>query len=319
MKKRKRSIQEVIGVVLLLAAMIGLFQWYTTKNSVQIEERNKNYASDSARQTMTRINEKMNNALELINTYAHFVSEGLKEPAISEQTLKEIEHNALFDAVLFTDDAGTNHTSDGRTSDASDRDFYKNGMRGENGIAVILDSYFFNETMVSFYAPLRYKGEVIGVLRGSYLAEEYLKDMLATTYFGETADVYLCMPNGKAIASSNGNVYEEDLISTLVKDGVIDSGTASEVNGIFEHGGEGTFVCASGSKTDNICVMHLPDNDFVLVQTFPKNVTQRMIRDENIVGIQLEVMLIGLFVIYIIILLIRAGKEKKRLENENRE
>ena len=73
MKKRKRSIQEVIGVVLLLAAMIGLFQWYTTKNSVQIEERNKNYASDSARQTMTRINEKMNNALELINTYAHFV------------------------------------------------------------------------------------------------------------------------------------------------------------------------------------------------------------------------------------------------------
>ena len=319
MKKRKRSIQEVIGVALLLAAMIGLFQWYTTKNSIQIEERNKNYASDSARQTMTRINEKMNNALELINTYAHFASEGLKEPAISGQTLREIEHNALFDAVLFTDDAGTNHTSDGRTSDASDRDFYKNGMRGESGIAVILDSYFFNETMVSFYAPLRYKGEVIGVLRGSYLAEEYLKDMLATTYFGEAADVYLCMPNGKAIASSNGNIYEENLISTLVKDGVIDSGTADEVNGIFEHGGEGTFVCASGSKTDNICVMHLPDNDFVLVQTFPKNVTQRMIRDENIVGIQLEVMLIGLFVIYIIILLIRAGKEKKRLENENRE
>ncbi len=86
MKKRKRSIQEVIGVALLLAAMIGLFQWYTTKNSVQIEERNKNYASDSARQTMTRINEKMNNALELINTYAHFASEGLKEPAISELT-----------------------------------------------------------------------------------------------------------------------------------------------------------------------------------------------------------------------------------------
>ncbi len=318
-EKRKKSIREVIGVVILLAAMIGLFQWYTTQNSVQIEERNKNYAADSARQTMTRINEKMNNALELINTYAHFVGEGLKEPVISEQTLQKIEHNALFDAVLFTDAAGMNHTSDGRTSEADDRDYYKNGMRGEDGIAVILDSYFFNETMVSFYAPLRYKGEIIGVLRGSYLAEEYLKDMLATTYFGETADVYLCMPNGRAIASSSGNIYEEDLISKLVKDQVIDSGTASEVRGIFEHGGEGTFVCDSGTKTDNICVMNLPDNDFVLVQTFPKNVTQRMIRDENIVGIQLEMMLIGLFVIYIIILLVRAGKEKKMLENENRE
>ena len=319
MKNRKKTIQEVVCVVVLLAAMIGLFQWYTTQNSIRMEERNKNYAADSARQTTTRINEKMNNALELIHTYAYFVSEGLKQPVVNEQMLQEIEHNALFDAVLFTDAAGVNHTSDGRTSDASDRDYYKNGMRGESGIAVILDSYFFNETMVSFYVPLRYKGEIIGVLRGSYLAEEYLKDMLSTTYFGEAADVYLCMPNGRAIASSDGNIYEEDLIDTLVKNKVIDKDTAAKAKDIFAHGGEGAFICAAGSKTDNICVMHLPDNDFVLVQTFPKNVTQQMIRDENIVGIQLEMMLIGLFVIYIIILLVRARREKKMLEDENRE
>ena len=41
--------------------------------------------------------------------------------------------------------------------------------------------------------------------------------------------------------------------------------------------------------------------------------------DENIVGIQLEIMLIMLFVIYIITLIIRAGREKKLLQNENRE
>lgn len=162
MKNRTKTVWQVVGVVALLAAMIVLFQWYTTQNSRRMEERNKNYAADSARQTMTRINEKMNNALELISTYAHFVSEGLKEPVINEQTLQEIEHNALFDAVLFTDAKGVNHTSDGRVSDASDRDYYKKGMRGESGIAVILDSYFFNETMVSFYAPLRYNGEIIG-------------------------------------------------------------------------------------------------------------------------------------------------------------
>ncbi|MDE5696480.1 MAG: response regulator [Lachnospiraceae bacterium] len=319
MKNRKKSAQEVIGIVVLLTAMIALFRWYTTQNSIRLEERNKNYAADSARQTTTRIDEQMNNALELINTYAHFVGEGLRQPVINEQILQEIEHNALFDAVLFTDATGMNHTSDGRTSDASDRDYYKNGMRGQSGIAVILDSYFFNETMVSFYAPIRYKGEIIGVLRGSYLAEEYLKDMLTTTYFGEAADVYLCTPGGRAIASSNGNIYEEDLLDTLVRKGVIDSGAADEAKDIFAHGGEGAFICASGSETDNVCVMNFPDHDFVLVQTFPKNVTQRMIRDQNIVGVQLEVMLIGLFALYIIMLVVRAGREKKLLEDENRE
>ncbi len=317
--KRKKSLQDVLIVVFLLVAVVILFCWFTTQNSVRMEERNKNYASDSARQTMTRINEEMNNGLALITTYAHFVGEGLSTPVIDERLLQEIEHNALFDAVLFTDPSGTNHTSDGRTSDASDRDYYQNGMRGESGIAIILDSFFFNETMVSFYAPVRYQGEIIGVLRGSYLAEEYLKDMLTTSYFGEAADVYLCMSNGRAIASSDGNIYEEDLIDTLVQNKVIDSQAAKEAKGIFAHGGEGSFICKQGYKTDNICATHLLDHDFVLVQTFPKSVTQRMIRDENIVGIQLEVMLIILFVIYIITLIIRAGREKKLLESENRE
>ena len=184
MRKEGKSFQDIIIVIFLLVAVAILFCWYTTQNSVRMEQQNKNYAADSARQTMTRINEKMNNALALITTYANFVSEGLKKPVIDERLLKEIEHNALFDAVLFTDSSGINHTSDGRTSDASDRDYYQRGMRGQGGIAVILDSYFFNETMVSFYAPVRYQGEIIGVLRGSYLAEEYLKDMLTTTYFG---------------------------------------------------------------------------------------------------------------------------------------
>ena len=55
------------------------------------------------------------------------------------------------------------------------------------------------------------------------------------------------------------------------------------------------------------------------MQTFPESVTQRMIQDENVVGIRLEVMLVILFAIYIAALLIQAGRERKRLEEENRE
>ncbi len=317
--KKKKSVREIGSILFLLAAIIIIFCWYTAQNSSRIETRNKSYAADSARQTSTRINEEMKNALELIDTYAYFVGEGLYKPDIDEQMLKDIEHNALFDAVLFTDASGINHTSDGRTSNAAERDYYLNGMRGESGIAVIFDSYFFNETMVSFYAPVRYNGKIIGVLRGSFLAEEYLKNMLTTTYFGEAADVYLCMPDGRAIASSGENIYKNNLIDMLESDNVIDGNAASDSRGIFMHGGEGSFICGPGSRTDNICVMNLADNDFVLVQTFPKSVTQRMIKDENMIGIQLEMMLIGLFVIYIITLVVRAGQEKKLLEHENRE
>ena len=175
--KRKKSIQEILYVVILLAAMIALFGWYTRQNSVRMEERNKNYAADSARLTAGQLDEELSDALNRIKVHSYFVGEGLSEPVITVEMLREMERNTLFDALIYTDAEGVDHAADGRTADVRNRDFYNNGMKGEGGISVVFDSHFFDETMVNFYAPVRYKGEIIGVLRGAYLAEEYLQDM----------------------------------------------------------------------------------------------------------------------------------------------
>ena len=121
------------------------------------------------------------------------------------------------------------------------------------------------------------------------------------------------------IASSDGRIYKKPLLDALTEEGVIDQTAARQVRQVFDNGGAGAFACDSASRTDNICVTYLPHNQYVLVQTFPQNVTQRMIVEENLVGIQLEVMLIVLFAVYIIIILIRAGRRRKQLEKENRE
>lgn len=273
--KRKKTLQEIVSVMILLVAIIVLFQWYTTQNRERIGERNKNYAADAAQIKAVQIDEELSNALGRINTYSYFVGESLTEPFVTAQMLDKMEENAIFDAVLFTDKNGVDYTSDGRTSDVTKRSFYVDGMQGKSDIAIIFDSYFFDETMANFYAPVRYQGEIIGVLRGVYLAEEYLKSMLSATYFGEAADVFLCTPEGKVIASSDDRtVYEGHLVDLLFDERVIDKKTADKVRAVFEQGGKGAFICDPDSRTDNICVTYLPQNDYVLVQTFPKNVTQ---------------------------------------------
>ena len=317
--KRKKSLQQIIYVPFLLLAIIILFQWYTTRNRQRIEEQNKNYAADAAQMKADQIDGELRNALNRITTYAYFVGESMEEPVVTSQRLANMEDNMIFDALMYTDAAGTDYASDGRTANARESFFYQNGMQGENGIGILFNPHFFQETMVCFYAPVHWQGEIVGVLRAAYLAEEYLQNMLAATYFGEAAEVYLCTPEGQVIASSNGRNYEGDLASGLAEEGIIDGNTAANVRDVFENGGKGSFLCDSSSRTDNICVTYLSENGFVLVQTFPKDVTQDMIRAENMVGIQLEIGLIVLFAVYIILLLIRSGREKKRLEQENRE
>ncbi len=317
--KKNKSLQEIIYAIFLLIAIIFLFLWFTEQNSKRTEKQNRDYAADSAQLKSEQIDDELNNALGRIRTYAYFVGESLTEPVITTEMLEKMEENSLFDAVLFTDLNGMDYISDGRTADVTSRHFYKDGIDGNSGMEVVFDSYFFDETMACFYAPVRYNGKTIGVLRGAFLAEEYLKSMLATTYFGEDAQVFLCSPDGRVIASSDGKTYEGHLLDTLTETDVIDQAASDQVRKVFGDGGAGAFACDSSSKTDNICVTYLPKNNYVLVQTFPKNVTQRMISKENLVGIQLEIMLIVLFAIYIIFILIRARHKRKQLEEDNRE
>ncbi len=319
MKGKKKPVQDIIYVVFLLGAMFILFYWYTVQNRERINEQNKNYAADSARLKAVQINDEFNNALDLIKTYSYFISKSLEEPVVTSQMLKEMESNSMFDVIRFTDLEGTTYASDGRTASQTQYDYYQNGIKGESGISVVFNSNFSNETMVGFYTPLMFEGEIIGVLRGAYLADVYLQDMLDTSYFGEEAGVFLCMPDGMVIASSSHKRYKEDLAFILEDSGTLDKDTADNVREIFKNGSEGVFNCGAGSKTDNFCVLHIPDSGYVLVQVFPKSVTQRMVNNANRTGIRLEIMLIGLFAVYIIILVVRAERKKKLLEHENRE
>lgn len=317
--KRKRLYKEIFFGCLLLVGMVLIFFRYVYKNEKRVLDQNKNYAADSASQTVARIKGEFDNATLRLSNYAYIMSVSPDTPDISKELLKGMEDNAVFDAIRYVDKNGVNLSSDGQTHDSSNRDYFASAMSGEAGLDVIFDSSINSQTMMTFYAPLSHKGEVYGMLLGLYFAEDYLKDMLTTTYFNEAADVSLCLSDGTVIASSSGYICEGDLVDFLLQTDVIDSVTADGVRDVFKNGGEGAFICESECKTDNICVAYLEDYDFVLVQTFPKSVTQQMIQDETATGMELELMLIVLFIVYVILLIIRATKEKKVLEKNNRE
>ena len=156
--KRRKTIQGAVLVLPFLAAVAVLFYWYTVQNSKRMEERNKNYAADSARLKAVQIDNELKNALDLVNTYAYFVGESLTDPVVTDEMLTEMEANSQFDALLFTTADGVDHISDGRTSDVSDRDFYRNGIDGHSDISIIFDPRFFDETMAGFTLPYTLRG-----------------------------------------------------------------------------------------------------------------------------------------------------------------
>ncbi len=317
MRTAKRTWQNILLILVLLAAICLLFQWYSSANRRRIEKQNLNYAQDSTRQTTRRIASEFNNALLRVRNYAYLIGVGMDKSNITTDLLKGMEENASFDAIRFTNADGINLASDGKTNNSADRNYFISGMRGESGLDVV-QSRLTGQMMTVFYAPIESDGEIIGMLLGLYFAEDYLRDMLTISYFGEPVDTFLCTQSGNIIASSNNSSFDRSLTDLLLESGSIDAGTADALSAAFQNGTENAgFICAPGSLTDNLCMSRVPNCEYVLVQSFPKLVTQSMVQEANHTGMVLQAILIFLFAVYILVLLIRAQTQRKTLEKQN--
>lgn len=305
--------------VVFFGLMLFFFHLFTVQNSRRIQEQNERFAREEAVQTAARVSDQFSNALNLIKTYAYFLSANLSRPEITAKMLREMEGNLSFDAIRFTNPEGKNFASNGKEIAITDVEFYRNGMQGKSGVSVEMNSRLFHQHVLGFYAPLIHDGKIFGVLRGTYLAEKYLRKLLETSYFGEAADVFLCQLNGSVIATASRRTFNGDILEDMVTTGMISRDTAQKAQAIFKDGGVGIFDCLPDSEVDNLAVVKLPDFNFVLVQVFPRKVTQAMVAHANSAGFMLESLLSALFLCYIAIMLARYHRQRKALEKENKE
>lgn len=319
MRTTKKAWNNVIYTGILLIVIVLLFQWYSTTTKQRIENQNLNYALDSSRQIALRIESEFYNTLLRVRNYAYLLDSGQGKPQIDADFLKRMEENAVFDAICFTNAEGIYLDSSGDTTDHTDKDYYIKGMQGDSGLELLPDKST-GQMIAVFYVPVLHNEEPIGVLLGLYYAENYLHNMLSTSYFGTPADTFLCTPDGTVIASSDFKSYDRPLWDALQDSGYIDAETAEDAREVFRRGtGEEGFICAPGSRTDNLCVVNLLDGEYILVQAFPQNVTREMLRNANHSSTVLQVILIAMFVAYIAVLILQMRHQRKRLVQESQE
>ena len=321
--RQKNTLPQLLLWAAALVVTILLFISFAYLNRERILRQNESYAQDNAVQKAEQLDKTLTESVEQIETLAYWFSAALDSDRIAPHQLLELETHTIFDYVRYVDSEGKNIASDGRSNEAQDRDYYLEGMAGRSGISVTPHSRITSETLVNFYTPLRYRGEIIGVLRGVYLAEERMKELLQSSFFGVGATAFLCMPDGTVIAGNQGIqgdfAVPENIREYLAAEDFVDAQSARRILHALETG-EGTlFSYHTESGTGNGYITKLSSVDWFLVQTIPGVVTGQMYRDAIAPGLLLEASLIALFLCYVLFLLVISRREKKRLLDENRD
>ncbi len=291
MIKRNRLSKQVVGCIVVMLLIMLSFLVFTRDNERRIMEQNMEYIQDSTMQISGQIDYMFSHGRENIRILSAFLSQSLNKPEVDINLVREIAQDSVFDFIEFADKEGMDHNITGGVSDARDRQYYLDGIKGNSGMEVIFKSRATHETLLMFYAPVTFEEEIVGVLIGVYQADNKLAKLLTTTYFGEQANLYLCTSEGRVVASNLPLDTTENLnITDLVQgDDVLDE----QIRQAMQSGEDLKFTLEN-QKTGG-CMTKLQEEGWFLVQIFPEAANVTMVHDANHAGIRLEIMLLMIF------------------------
>ena len=294
--KKKSTVLPILTVATAVLAILSVIV-FTLENRKNISSSNREYLIDNTSQMAVLVDDSLTHGLTNIQVLSSLAGELLTSPEIDVATLQRILDDSIFDFIEFTDQEGKNHNTTGGISEASDRWYYLDAMQGNSGVELIFNSRATNETLLAFYSPVYFQGEIIGLLLGAYKETDQLNELLAMDVFGYRAEAYLCNEDGLIIASNqNIDTTAEISIETVLGPRISTDADATK----FIYQNETTVIPLVGNET-GACVMGLENSDWYIIQIFPEQANRVMVSNANRIGIVLAVFLVAILVVLLIL------------------
>lgn len=317
--REKRTIwTRILPASILLVCIIASFAAYRNVNRNMTVSRNAKYVEDAANQTAKRIEDLLVGAENSISAIANLYEQTMDPDRIDIETLQKMVDDTPFDYIGIVGPDGIYTDNKGRQAPVSDRYYFQDGMQGHSGMDVIFNGRIAHENLMIFYAPLYFDGEVVGILTGRY-GEKQMREIIASTYFEEPAETYLCLSDGTVFSSSNESDSPENIITALQKADGADQKTLATLKDALENGHSKSLTYTSKQGSNAAYVTKLPGKDWMLLQVFPIKVTNAMLHESNAIAMYLELWLVLLFVVYILILVMENRRQKSKLVMEKQE
>ncbi len=315
-KQESRQVQRVaVSMCLLIVINLVLIFQFIGKSNTRITEQNQRYLEDDSRQSLKTLDGLFRNSVSNISMISSLYEHQMNSPEIGSKELNILQEQTTFDQVRFVDKNGLSLAKDGSVQDCSDREYYTKGIRGNSGVTFVKKSRFTSTKMLLFYAPYHDNGEIAGVLVGIY-DEKRLQEMLSSTYFGSPASEYLCLRDGTVVASSRkdapGNVLDEIEEKGIVKEHVV-----GELRQAFKKGKTYSFNFMDDVGVGSACMVILENSDWVLLKTFPATAGNVIRSSVNRDVIQLETMLVIVFIVFIVIFVLYYAGQNVRLRRSS--
>lgn len=201
-----RTKSKKIPLLIVLAVIIiAVVFWYTHSMRVNLKKQAFYAVQQNTEEISNQIFSSIGYAKSSIQLTAQSAVHNMDSEVIDDvnSILNPLIVSTPFNFIEYILADGWNTMNNGgEPFDASNREYYKQGIQGKTGIWVNFSPKKSKEILLNFYTPLYYKGKIAGVFTGTLGGDTNIKPILESNFLGEEIVGFLCDSDGNIISST---------------------------------------------------------------------------------------------------------------------
>ncbi|MDO4502849.1 MAG: ATP-binding protein [Coriobacteriia bacterium] len=301
MTKKSTVLVYFASIVVLVLAVVGSIGFSCYSNTRANFEYISTFTEEFSGSTAKYVANTIKGNVSAIENAAYLYGAALDGTEPDLDLLAQVEKRTGFRHVRFVSSDGTDYSSDGKTVDIRDREYFSRGMEGKSGMCFVPESRINGHKLIGFYAPVYKSDQVVGLMIG-FLTEDDMGQILQTGMWEYALESYVMDTNGVVVAC---NLLEEDRSPQNLEEALPDMSLDDRNNVLKAVMLEREYPFFFGGFLNQSAgyVMSIDGTHWVLVEMVPSEVAFRLasnaLKDNLIILLVFAVVLalVGFFVL----------------------
>lgn len=262
----QKNISKIITAITSLLVLIIILSYTHSSRAFFIKQAMFSI-QHTAKEKAAHIQDSIDYAQSSVALLSNFCSSRMKEKELKnpDTILSAYTNKTPFNFIEYIRWDGANMMvvqDDGNHFDASEREYYKNGISGKQGIWINFTPKVSKEALLNFYTPLYFKDEVVGVITGAIGGQTSITPLLEDTFFGQKLIGILCDENYKVVATTS---TDENIVPGI---DLAEYTSNSLIGSIIEHGNNNdtnAFMYTEDGKKGICSVENIPSTNWKVI------------------------------------------------------
>ncbi len=311
-----KFIMPAVVLVIIITVLSIFTAWQKKTVASNADSVMENMSRNMALNMKVLVNYAESSIKSVATTVSHaMTSEVIDRPA---ELILPLVDNTPFQSIEYIRADGMNVMNVGDPFDASDREYYRQGIKGYSGYWINYNPKKAKDVLINFYTPLIYNDKIVGVLTGYIAAKAQISPNIEGDFFGQDIITLLLDESQTVICANDKMSYAMGMNLNQFMDSFhTKEGNKKKAIDAVKMVRNGVFTYKNDDGEGRVSISEIQNTGWKIMVVIPTKSFEESVEISTKNAIIAFTVVVGVLVIYLGCVIRMDRVRRKRLAAEN--